>query len=71
MLGFALNPSAISTAEGMTPALALVIKLTEKGLLTVPAGAETLRWLPALNVSEQEIAQALSLLKQALDELAV
>lgn len=71
MLGFALNPSAINTAEGIPPALALVIKLTEKGLLTVPAGAETLRWLPALNVSEQEIEQALSLLKQALDELAV
>ena len=70
MLGFALNPSEIKTADGVTPALALVLKLTEKGLLTVPAGAETLRWLPALNVSEQEIELALSLLKEALDELA-
>lgn len=69
MLGFALNTEVIKTAEGVTPALALVLKLTEKGLLTVPAGAETLRWLPALNVSEEEVATALDLLKQALDEL--
>lgn len=70
MLGFALNADAIKTAEGVTPALALVLKLTGKGLLTVPAGAETLRWLPALNVSEDEVSIALDLLKQALDELA-
>ncbi|MGJ8673562.1 aspartate aminotransferase family protein [Rubritalea sp.] len=70
MLGFALNPEAIKNAEGITPALTLVLKLTEKGLLTVPAGAETLRWLPALNVTEDEVAQALELLKKALDELA-
>ncbi|MFC5049334.1 aspartate aminotransferase family protein [Rubritalea spongiae] len=69
MLGFALNADTMTTAEGVTPALALVLKLTEKGLLTVPAGAETLRWLPALNVTEAEVAQALDLLKQALDEL--
>lgn len=70
MLGFALDPQKIKAAEGVTPALALVLKLTEKGLLTVPAGAETLRWLPALNVTEDEVTQALKLLKEALDELS-
>ncbi|MFT5881772.1 MAG: acetylornithine/N-succinyldiaminopimelate aminotransferase [Crocinitomicaceae bacterium] len=69
MLGFALDPSTIKTAEGVTPALALVLKLTEKGMLTVPAGPETLRWLPALNVSQQEVDHGLNLLKEALDEL--
>jgi predicted acetylornithine/succinylornithine family transaminase len=70
MLGFALNADKINATDGVTPALAVVLKLTEKGLLTVPAGAETLRWLPALNVSEDEVAKALELLKEALDELS-
>ncbi len=70
MLGFALNTETLSVAKGLTPALAVVLQLTEKGLLTVPAGAETLRWLPALNVTEEEVATALTLLKETLDELA-
>lgn len=70
MLGFALNADALVPKDGLTPALNLVLKLTEKGLLTVPAGAETLRWLPPLNVTEEEVNQALELLKQALTELS-
>lgn len=69
MLGIGINASAIKIAKGQTPALAVVLKLTEKGLLTVPAGADTVRWLPALNVTEEEVNQALTILKEALDEL--
>ena len=39
------------------------------GLLTVPAGTDTLRWLPPLNVSDEEIDQALSILKNTIDSL--
>lgn len=70
MLGFALNAEALVLKEGITPALNVVLNLTEKGLLTVPAGAETIRWLPPLNVTEEEVNQALELLKQALTELS-
>ena len=69
LLGFALNAGVLNIPEGQTPALAVVLKLTELGMLTVPAGADTLRWLPPLNVSEEEVDQALALLKQALDAL--
>ena len=71
LLGFGLNSEALQTPDGQTPALALVLKLTELGLLTVPAGTETVRWLPPLNVSEVEVKQALSTLKQALDHLVI
>ena len=39
----------------------------KNGLLTVPAGTDTLRWLPPLNVSDSEIDEALSILKNTLD----
>ena len=39
----------------------------KNGLLTVPAGTETLRWLPPLNVSDNEIDEALNILKNTLD----
>ncbi|WP_018971154.1 aspartate aminotransferase family protein [Rubritalea marina] len=70
LLGFGLNPEALTFPYGQTSALALVLKLTELGLLTVPAGADTLRWLPPLNVTEEEVDQALALLKQALEALS-
>lgn len=40
------------------------------GLLTVPAGTETLRWLPPLNVTKTEVAEALEILKNTLDSLS-
>jgi len=66
MLGFALNPQKIDTPEGLTPALHIVKKLMEVGLLTVPAGANTVRWLPPLNVTEEEVTEALEIMHTAL-----
>ena len=69
LLGIALNPDAAvfqNLPEGHTPALSLVIKLNEKGLLTVPAGANTLRLLPPLNVTNEEVDQALALIKEVV-----
>lgn len=66
MLGFALNPDKINTPEDSTPALHLVKSLMKNGLLTVPAGAETVRWLPPLNVTEEEVEQALEIMQTTL-----
>ncbi len=69
LLGFAINADALRIPDDQTPALALVLKLTELGMLTVPAGTKILRWLPPLNVSEEEVIKALDILKKALDAL--
>lgn len=70
LLGFGLNSAAIITPAGKTPALVVVNSLAESGLLTVPAGPETVRWLPPLNVTEQEIDTALAIMHAALNSLA-
>ena len=40
------------------------------GLLTVPAGPETVRWLPPLNVTPAEIDQALAIMHATLTALS-
>ena len=67
LLGIALNPKAFHPKEGVTPALELCLALMHNGLLTVPAGPDTLRLLPPLNVSASEVAEALKILKNTLD----
>ena len=67
LLGFALNPDAIPSEQDTPPALHLCKSLMKNGLLSVPAGTETLRWLPPLNVSDSEIDEALNILKNTLD----
>lgn len=60
LLGFALRPEQL---EGP----ALCKELMSRGLLTVPAGPNTLRWLPPLNVTDAEVDEALKILKITLD----
>lgn len=66
LLGLALT--GITPPEGRTPALHLCLLAMEAGLLTVPAGPETLRLLPPLNVSVEETAEALERLTVALSQ---
>jgi predicted acetylornithine/succinylornithine family transaminase len=47
-------------------AAAVVAQARERGLLLVPAGEHTIRFLPPLVVSDDEIARALSLFEDAL-----
>jgi len=70
LIGLGLNPEAIPCSDGRTPALELVMRLMENGLLTVPAGPETLRLLPPLNVTDAEIDEALAILHDTLTALA-
>lgn len=69
LLGFALNADSIATPEGAMPAGYLCKTLMDNGLLTVPAGPETLRWLPPLNVTDAEVDEALNIFKNTLDSL--
>jgi len=69
LLGFALNGAKITCADDSTPALHLCKALMNNGLLTVPAGPDTLRWLPPLNVTNDEVDEALRILKNTLDSL--
>ena len=46
-----------------------ISSLFEKGLITVPAGANTVRIYPPFNVSDIEIQSALEIIEQTLDGL--
>ena len=48
---------------------ALVNKCFEKGLLVVTAGSDVVRFLPPLNVTKEEIDEALALLELAMKEM--
>lgn len=66
LLGIALDPARIPTPEGKTPALVVTNQLMEHGLLVVPAGPETIRLLPPLNVTDAEIDEALTIIHTVL-----
>jgi len=51
------------------PALPLQKKLQEKGMLALATAGNVLRLLPPLNVSQDEIEQALKLIREACEEL--
>jgi len=69
LLGIALDPGLIPAVEGETPALVVVKKLLEHGLIVPPAGPSTFRLLPPLNVTEAEIDEALAIIHKVLGNL--
>jgi predicted acetylornithine/succinylornithine family transaminase len=69
LLGVELDPTLIPTPEGKTPALVVVTRLMERGLLVPPAGPNTFRLLPPLNVTEEEIDEALVIIQSVLSAL--
>ena len=68
LLGIALDPALIPVPEGKTPALLVVTKLMERGLIVPPAGPNTFRLLPPLNVTDDEIDEALVTIHSVLAE---
>ena len=48
------------------PSLALVEALHSAGLLTVPSGTHAIRLLPPLNVSQEEVDQAIEIIRTTL-----
>lgn len=71
LLGIRLNPELIPTPEGKTAALVVVTTLMEAGLLTPPAGTDTFRLLPPLNVTREDVDAALQLIHQTLVHLTL
>jgi acetylornithine/N-succinyldiaminopimelate aminotransferase len=57
------------TIEGKTPASLFVTKLHDQGLLTIPAGNHTIRFLPPLNVTRSECDEAVDKFQKALSTL--
>ena len=74
MLGFVLNVEELEKCpdfadSGQAASLFVVKHLMESRLLTVPAEADVVRWLPALTVTGEEVDIALSKMKEVLDHL--
>ncbi|MDF1657108.1 MAG: acetylornithine/succinylornithine family transaminase [Verrucomicrobiales bacterium] len=74
MLGFVvdgevLRKQADFVESGKTPSLYVVNAAMEAGMLTVPAGENVVRWLPRLDVPDEEVDEALGLFKKVLDSL--
>jgi predicted acetylornithine/succinylornithine family transaminase len=72
MLGIELAPSIpqLPGDPGKTQAVRVVSLLHNAGLLTVPAGANVLRFLPALNLKQCEADEALGILEKIGNQLA-
>jgi acetylornithine/N-succinyldiaminopimelate aminotransferase len=72
MLGFELSPNLANLpGDSAKPqALRLVNLLHDAGLLTVPAGANVIRFLPALNLRPAEAEAGMSILTAAVKKLA-
>lgn len=67
--GVGLRQGSFAVPEGMTPAAYVNKRCLEAGLLACPAGADTLRLIPALNVPEDVLAEGLGILKGVLESL--
>lgn len=67
LLGIGLKTDVLTIPADKTPSIHLCSALLEKGLLVPPAGPETIRLLPPLNVTADEVERALILVKEALD----
>ena len=70
LLGVGLDVTKFAVPEGKLPAAFVCGKALEAGLLIPPAGPETIRLLPPLNVTDAEVDEALALLKGVLENLS-
>ena len=70
LLGFELDAQYLNLEEGKTASGVVVNALMEAGMLTVMAGPDVVRWLPALNTNKEEIKEGLAIMKQVLTELS-
>jgi acetylornithine/N-succinyldiaminopimelate aminotransferase len=72
MLGLELTPNIahLPSDSNKTQAVRMAILLHSRGLLTIPAGAQILRLLPPLNLSEDEAQAGLDILGSVAQNLA-
>ncbi len=69
LLGIRLDVSKFAVPVGKLPSAFICGKLLDAGLLVPPAGPETIRLLPPLNVSDAEVDEALAIIRKVLDSL--
>lgn len=70
IMGFSLNTSSDTfSANGATPSVQFVNKLQEFGVLAVPAGANVVRLLPPLNLTETDAGKALEIIEKTAQAL--
>ncbi|HSH17292.1 MAG TPA: aspartate aminotransferase family protein [Verrucomicrobiae bacterium] len=70
ILGMELQAQAPGlTVEGKAPSIRLVNLLHEAGLMTIPAGNQVIRFLPALNLRQSEAEEGLRILESVLARL--
>jgi acetylornithine/N-succinyldiaminopimelate aminotransferase len=70
MIGIEFEPKhSTFTNEEKSPAIQMVNRLHEKGVLTVPAATSVIRLLPPLNLSESEADEGLHAIQNVVDEL--
>lgn len=67
--GVGLRKGAFTVPEGNTPAGYVNGLCMQAGLLACPAGPDTLRLIPALNVPEEVLEEGLAILKTVLEGL--
>ncbi len=70
MLGFELAPTLPGLAADKTVAAQIVNRLHEAGLLSIPAGNQVVRLLPALNLTQSEAEEGLRIIEGVLAPLA-
>ena len=71
MIGVELAPNIPAlTTEGKAQATLLIARLQAAGLLVIPAGANVLRFLPALNLSRGEAQEGLQIFESVIAKLA-
>jgi acetylornithine/N-succinyldiaminopimelate aminotransferase len=74
MLGIEIDAAAFARvtrerSDQRPPALQVVSRLQEAGLLAVPSGTHVIRWLPPLNVSGAQVEQAVRVLAAVLKQI--
>ncbi len=73
MIGMELVPDIkdrLGLADDRSPALALTTLLMDAGLLVIPAGERTIRFLPPLNITHADMDAALGILRSVLAPVA-
>ncbi len=68
--GVGLRAGSFAVPEGSTPAAHVNTLCMKAGLLACPAGPDTLRLIPALNIPENVLEDGLAILKGVLEGLA-
>lgn len=69
MLGIEFEPEGFAVPSGQTLAVYLCNQLLKAGLLVPPAGANTIRFLPALNITAEDVDEAISTLRATIESL--